>query len=71
MAPKEDVPVVADENDDSYADKNVAKEFVFLPPCSPPYMGVWHRLLILCLRNSNDGPRGKTSNPNYNVGGTA
>lgn len=36
MAPKEDVPVVADENDDSYADKNVAKEFVFffsLLPC--------------------------------------
>ncbi|KAK3055824.1 hypothetical protein LTR09_003058 [Extremus antarcticus] len=45
MPPKEEIPVVADENDDTYASKNDDA--------------------------GNTKPRGKTSNPNQNVGGTA
>jgi hypothetical protein len=68
MPPKDEVPVVADENDDQYATKNddigcVIDSFDCVACCQ-----------FACTDSNdyrNQKSRGKTSNPNQNVGGTA
>lgn len=60
MPPKDPVPVVADEGDDSYTKDNVTGFVACIASLLSPLTGC-----------SDQGNTGKRSNPNRNVGGTA